>query len=363
MPSRIHKSIQNKKKIGQTAGGWDKHSFIPGSSNGRTTDSDSVNHGSNPWPGSLDSHNKKKHDNDSDLQEPGEVLVPFDKETGPPALLDPLQQYLTEVNRYPLLTREEEMETVHHYHKFHDKESAQKLVVSNLRLVVKIALEYNRAFHNLLDLIQEGNIGLLKAVKKYDPAKGTRFSYYASWWIRAFILKYIIDNFRLVKIGTTQAQKKLFYNLMKEKRKLEALGFAPESRLLSERLDVKEKDVVQMEQRMMASDLSLDAPTPHAEGKVNLDFFSDDSVPVDVKVEEDELKKNLFAHMQEFVSGLKEKEKKIFKERLYAEVPKTLQEIADEYGITRERIRQLEERVVAKLRTFFKHKGFEVEKK
>jgi RNA polymerase sigma-32 factor len=221
-------------------------------------------------------------------------------------------------------------------------------------------MEYKRAFQNVLDLIQEGNMGLLRAVTKYDLEKGTRFSYYASWWIRAYILKYILDNFRLVKLGTTQAQKKLFYNLMKEKRKMEALGYTPKSQLLSEKLDVKEKDVIEMEQRMAGREMSLDAPHSSFDGKTNVDFFSNNETAVDTQVEQDELKNKLFENLDEFTATLKEKEKKIFQDRLYAEVPKTLQEIADSYGITRERIRQLEERVVEKLKTFFQDKGFEV---
>lgn len=303
---------------------------------------------------------KEKKNRSEDLEM---SLVPLQEDSRLPATIDPLHQYLMEVNKFPLLTREEEMELAKHYLEHQDKESAQKLVVSNLRLVVKIALEYSRAFHNILDLIQEGNIGLLRAVKKYDPNKGAKFSYYAAWWIRAFILKYILDNFRLVKIGTTQAQKKLFYNLVKEKQKIEAMGFSPKSNLISDKLEVKEKDVIEMEQRMGSRDMSLDAPTPGYDGKLNIDLFSTDETPVDQKVEDDELKSKLFANLNEFVLTLKDKEKKIFRERLYAEVPKTLQEIADEYGITRERIRQLEERVVEKLQIFFKDKGFEVETK
>ena len=208
-------------------------------------------------------------------------------------------------------TKEEETKTAAHYIKHQDKESAQKLVVSNLRLVVKIALEYQRAFHNILDLIQEGNMGLMRAVTKYDAAKGTRFSYYASWWIRAYILKYIVDNFRLVKIGTTQAQKKLFYNLMKEKKKIEAMGFSPKSALLSETLNVKEKEVIEMEQRMGAPDMALDAPARGYEDKLNLDFFTSDIPAQDVTIEQNDLKKKLFENLGEFLSGLKDKERKI----------------------------------------------------
>ena len=296
-----------------------------------------------------------------DWDSTSKALVKVTHEEALPVPIHSLHQYLMEVSRFPVMSREEEAEVARHYFEHHDPESAKKLVVSNLRLVVKIALEYSRAFHNILDLIQEGNIGLLRAVKKYDPSKGARFSYYAAWWIRAYILKFIVDNFRLVRLGTTQAQKKLFYNLMKEKRKIESMGFSPDSKLLSEKLNVKEKEVIEMEQRMGASDMSLDAPSPHYEGKLNIDMFASGETPADQQVMDEELKNQLFSNLEEFVVTLKDKEKKIFRERLYAEVPKTLQDIADEYGITRERIRQLEERVVLKLKTFFKDKGFEVD--
>lgn len=291
----------------------------------------------------------------------GKALVPVTVNETLPAVTDSLTRYMKEISQYKILSREEEEVIMAHYLEHKDKESAQKLIVSNLRLVVKIAVEYRRAFHNLLDLIQEGNIGLLRALTKYDPTKGARFSYYASWWIRAYILKYIIDNFKLVKIGTTHAQKKLFYNLAKEKRKMEQMGFAAGPQLLSEKLDVKEKDLLEMEQRMGSSDMSLDAPSYINEGKTNLDFFASDSPSQETQAIEDELKAKLFESLGEFVGTLKEKEKSIFSERLYAEVPKTLQEIADEYGITRERIRQIEERVIKKLKEFFKEKGFDVD--
>jgi RNA polymerase sigma-32 factor len=278
-----------------------------------------------------------------------------------PQKKDPLDLYFEEINKYPILTKEEEAVIAKHYQDHQDKESAQKLVVSNLRLVVKIAMEYKRAYHNILDLIQEGNLGLMRAVQKYDLDKGTRFTSYASWWIRAYILKHIIDNFRLVKIGTTQAQKKLFYNLMKEKQKMEAMGFTPKTKLLSERLDVKEKEIIEMEQRISRGDMSLDAPSPSLDGKSNMEMFSNEDESAEDQAVAEDLKQRLFENLDEFVKGLKEKEKKVFLERLYAEVPKTLQEIADNYGITRERIRQIEEKVIEKLKIFFGEKGFEVD--
>lgn len=276
---------------------------------------------------------------------------------------DPLQQYMSEVARYPLLGPEEEERVARHYKEYKDKQSAQALVLANLRLVVKIAMEYHSAYAGLLDLIQEGNVGLMRAVEKYDVDKKVRFSSYASWWIRAYILKFIIDNFRLVKIGTTQAQKKLFFNLMKEKEKMEKLGFRPTPALLAERLDVKEKEIKHMEMRMGAREMELDAPRSkdNAEGTRHIDFLASPDPDVEEALEKSELQDMLLKHLEEFTSQLKFKEKKIFYDRLFSEVPKTLQEIANDYGISRERIRQIEARLVGKMRKFFKEKGMDID--
>lgn len=276
---------------------------------------------------------------------------------------DPLQQYMSEVARYPLLSPEEEGRIARHYKEYKDKQSAQALVLANLRLVVKIAMEYRSAYVGLLDLIQEGNVGLMRAVEKYDVDKKVRFSSYASWWIRAYILKFIIDNFRLVKIGTTQAQKKLFFNLMKEKEKMEKLGFRPTPALLAERLDVKEQEIKHMEIRMRAREMELDAPRSkdNAESARHIDFLESQDPDVEEALEKSELQDMLLKHLEEFTSQLKFKEKKIFYDRLFSEVPKTLQEIANDYGISRERIRQIEARLVEKMRKFFKEKGMDMD--
>jgi RNA polymerase sigma-32 factor len=174
---------------------------------------------------------------------------------------DPLQRYLTEISQYRLLTRDEERTLAKRVQEGGDEEAAYVLVTANLRLVVKIALEFQRVWmQNLLDLIQEGNIGLMQAVTKFDPFKNVKFSYYASFWIKAYILKFIMDNWRLVKIGTTQGQRKLFFKLKKEKQKLIDLGFDPKPKLLSQRLGVSEKEIVDMDQRLDGWDVSLDAP-------------------------------------------------------------------------------------------------------
>jgi RNA polymerase sigma-32 factor len=278
--------------------------------------------------------------------------------------IDPLQRYLQEVQTYPVLSLEEERELAHKYHEFGDIEAAKKLVVTHLRLVVKIAMEYRGAYQNILDLIQEGNIGLLKAVKHYETEKGARLAHYATWWIKSYILKYILDNFRLIKIGTTKTQRKLFYNLMQEKQKIEAMGYSATPEVLSKRLGVEEKDIVEMHKRLTQPEYALEAPAgARGEGHEAIlqDFIADDTISIDEKIAQDQTKDILNEKLTEFSETLNERELKIFKDRLLAELPVTLQEIADEYGITKERVRQIEERIIARLKTFFKEKGVEVE--
>jgi RNA polymerase sigma-32 factor len=266
---------------------------------------------------------------------------------------DPLQKYLAEVSQYELLTKEEEYQLAVKYQEEKDTEAAYKLVTSNLRLVVKIALEFHRAWvMNLLDLIQEGNIGLMQAVKKFDPYQGVRLSSYASFWIRAYILRFILDNWRLVKIGTTQAQRKLFFNLQKEKTKLEALGYAAEPKQLAESIGVKEKEVIQMDQRMSSWEASLDAPLRGDTESSLMDFLPGKQVPAEKKLADDEIKSLVNQKLQEFKKTLKDKELDIFQNKLLSEKPATLQEIGDKYGITRERIRQIEARLLRKIKSF-----------
>src|SRR5512143_843295 len=191
-----------------------------------------------------------------DKQEAAEAPLEAPAETEPQSdggLLvryDPLQRYLAEIRKYTLLSREEEHRLAVRYKEHQDIEAAYRLVTANLRLVVMIARNYQRAFRTLLDLVQEGNVGLMEAVKNFDPYRGVRFPSYAVWWIRAYIIRYVINNWRMVKIGTTQAQRKLFFNLQKEKDRLEAEGFRAGPKLLAQHLDVKEAEVVEMEQRL-----------------------------------------------------------------------------------------------------------------
>jgi len=272
------------------------------------------------------------------------ALVPF----------DPLQRYLAEIRRFKILNREEEHELAVQYKEYGELEAAYKLVTANLRLVVMIAREYQKAFKNLLDLIQEGNMGLMEAVKNFDPYRGVRFPSYAVWWIRAYMIRYIMNDWRMVKIGTTQAQRKLFFNLQKEKEKLEAEGLTPGPKLLAQRLQVKEDEVVEMEQRLAGRDLSVDMPIGDDDESTLLSFLPDSKQTPEEQFAEAQYHELLHDKMEQFAKTLKDKELVIYRERLLNEEPATLREIGEKYGISRERVRQIEERVKKKLKTFLK---------
>jgi len=268
---------------------------------------------------------------------------------------DPLQRYLTEISNYNLLTREQERELGIRVREHGDKQAAYKLVTSNLRLVVKIALEFQRVWmQNLLDLFQEGNIVLMQAVKKFDPYKNVKFSYYASFWIKAYILKFIMDNWRLVKIGTTQGQRKLFFKLKKEKQKLIDLGFEPRPKLLSERLGVSEREIVDMDQRLDGWDVSLDAPLKDDSDTERIEFLSTDTESIEDQVSKKEIEVLLHNKIAEFRKKMTPRELEIFNLRIFSDNPVTLQEIGDRYGISRERVRQVEKNIIKKMREFFK---------
>jgi len=265
---------------------------------------------------------------------------------------DPLQRYLAEIRRFALLSREEEHRLAVDYKEYGNVEAAYKLVTANLRLVVMIAREYQKAFKNLLDLIQEGNMGLMEAVKNFDPYRGVRFPSYAVWWIRAYMIRHIMNDWRMVKIGTTQAQRKLFFNLQKEKEKLEAEGLTPGPKLLAQRLNVKEDEVVEMEQRLASRDLSVDMPMGDDEEATLLHFLPDQKDSPEEQIAETQYQQLLREKMEQFAGALKDKELVIFRERLLNEEPLTLREIGEKYNISRERVRQIEERVKRKLKAF-----------
>ena len=226
-------------------------------------------------------------------------------------------------------------------------------MTSNLRLVVMIAREYQRAFHNLLDLIQEGNVGLLEAVKQFDPYRGVRFPSYAVWWVRAYIIRYVMNNFRLVKVGTTQAQRRLFFNLKKEKARLEAKGFKPTAKLIAKNLGVKEREVIEMDQRLAGSaEMSVDTPLREDASATVMDLLPADDETAEEQVADVEFYSLMRDKLDAFGEKLEGREYEIFHERLVAEAPKTLQELGDRYGVSRERVRQMEAALKKKLREF-----------
>jgi RNA polymerase sigma-32 factor len=260
--------------------------------------------------------------------------------------------YLHELRRYPLMTREEEHVVAVNFCKEHQPALAARLITANLRLVVKIAQEYRRAHRNILDLIQEGNIGLIHAVQKYDPYRGVKLSSYASWWIRAYILKFILANWRLVKVGTTQAQRKLFFNLRKEREKLEKQGYEVEAKHLAAALDVSEQEVVEMERRLNASETSLDAPMRSDEqgDRTQGDFVrAAPTLRPDVQVEAGEFGAILKEKLHAFGETLRDRDLEIFRDRLLNDEPATLVQIAERFGVTRERVRQIETRALKEM--------------
>jgi RNA polymerase sigma-32 factor len=265
---------------------------------------------------------------------------------------DPLQRYMNELRAYPVLPAEEQRELAVRYKEQGDLEAAHTLVTSNLRLVVKIAMDYHKYWMNLLDLVQEGNVGLMQAVKHYDPYKGVKLSSYSSFWIKAYILKFIIDNWSLVKIGTTQAQRKLFFNLKKEKEKYALLGYEATPENIASDLNVKPEVVVEMEQRMAGGDLSLDAPVGNDSDDRHIDFLESRQREIDDHLADQELQQLFRTKLVEFRQEIEDKEAYIFDNRLLSENPQTLNDIGNHYGVSRERIRQIEERLIKKLREF-----------
>jgi RNA polymerase sigma-32 factor len=301
-------------------------------------------------------HRKKKSDRDDAVESKNDLKKPkYSSSDTALVKFDPLQRYLAEISKYKLLTREQEIELGKRIREHGDSEAAYIMVTANLRLVVKIALEFQRVWmQNLLDLIQEGNIGLMKAVKKFDPYKNVKFSYYASFWIKAYILKFIMDNWRLVKIGTTQGQRKLFFKLKKEKQKLIDQGFDPKPKLLSERLGVSEREVVDMDQRLDGWDVSLDAPIKDDSETERIEFISTEAESIEDQVAKKEVEKLLHNKIVEFKKTMTPRELEIFEQRIFSDTPATLQEIGDRYGISRERVRQVEKNIIKKMREFFK---------
>ena len=265
---------------------------------------------------------------------------------------DTYRKYLAEIRKYPLLTRKEESEISRLVFDHQDAKAAHELTVSNLRIVVKIASEYHNTYLNILDLIQEGNVGLLHAVKKYNPYKGTKFSTYASFWIRAYILKHIMDSWSLVKVGTTQGQRKLFYRLKDEKQRLEALGIYPTPKLLASNFGLKEREVEDMEKRLSYNDIALDVPVYDGSDETLMDRISSEQ-DVEEIVSERHKSAVLSKMMNEFQTTLDDRDRYIFDNRVVAEEPMSLREIGDSCRISRERVRQVETRIIKRFKTHF----------
>lgn len=263
---------------------------------------------------------------------------------------DPLSLYLAEIRKYPLLTKEQEAALAKKYFESKDPESAQALVKANLRFVVKIAAEYSKFGAKMIDLIQEGNVGLMHAVKEYNPYKGARLITYAVWWIRGYIQDYLMKHYSIVRIGTTQNQRKLFYQLQKEKDALDALGVEPNVSLLSSRLGIPEDEVTQMAQRMSGRDVSLDKPIDDESGQLFGDLQKNSDETLDEKLAREEMLEILTKKIEEIRPTLNEKEKIILEERLLNDEPLTLQEIGEKYKITREAVRQAEARLMKKIK-------------
>jgi len=266
------------------------------------------------------------------------------------AKLDPLRKYLLEISRFEPLTAEEEERLAMLYREQDDQEAAYRLITSNLRVVVQIARLYNRVYTNIMDLVQEGNIGLMEAVKRFDPYQGARLPTYASYWIKAYIIKFILDNFRIVRVGTTNERRKLLFNLRKEKEKLRLQGIEPTPALIAKRLNVRPEEVVAVEQAIESSDLSLNTYVDDNQSVQYIDTLTAAEDPVDEKLARKELKQLFNREIEEFSRTLTKREKIILHERLIAETPRTLQDIAEQFEVSREAIRLTEKALVTKIK-------------
>jgi RNA polymerase sigma-32 factor len=292
-------------------------------------------------------------------EEPPPLAAPVAEESQKTAIttvapVTALQQYLAEIRRYPFLSKEEELRLFQEYQAQGSREAAVKLILANLRVSVSISSEYLHTGADQMDLIQEGNVGLMQAIKKFDPTKNVRFYAYAAWWARAYILRYLLNTYRLVKVGTTQDQRKLFYNLKKEKAKLEREGFVPDAKLLADRLNVRERDVIEMDQRLGSWELSLDQPLNQETEGTLLDILPSKEPAADDQLADRELKTLFRQKLAEFTKGLPERDEDILRNRILSETPLTLDDLGQKYGITKERTRQLEARLIKRLRDYLK---------
>jgi RNA polymerase sigma-32 factor len=278
-------------------------------------------------------------------------LVPAVRQEGRLVPLDPFAAYLQEVKKYPILSEEEEKELGIRLQETGDVDAAYQLTTANLMLVVKIAMTFKREWQSLMDLVQEGNVGLMKAVKNFDPFRGVRLSAYAAWWIKSYILKYILDNWRLVRVGTTNSRRKLLFNLKKEKERLEREGFDPSTKVLAEHFGVDEGEIIDVEASIGAVDVSMDTPT-RADSSMTPAQSLSDGKSLEKRAEIDQFREILQQKIEGFKSELKPREIEILEKRVLSESPQSLQEIGDERGVTREAVRQAEQRLLKKFRIY-----------
>jgi len=262
-----------------------------------------------------------------------------------------LARYLREIARYEILTREQMEKLALRFHNDSDQQAGCKLICANLRLVVKMAMDYQKySLNNLLDLIQEGNVGLVLAIKKFEPFRGVKFSYYATFWIRAYMLRYIMENWRLVKLGTSQTQRKLFFNLNKEKARLESRGISAESKVLADRLNSSEADIIEMDRRINYPDTSLDCPVQQGSKVTPKDLIMQHGPTVEEIAADREIKEKMHAILKRQRKNFNEKEKVILSERMMSVKSRTLKSIAEQFDVSRERIRQIEKKLTKKIR-------------
>jgi len=267
---------------------------------------------------------------------------------------DPVRRYLMEISRFDPLSREEEHELAQRFREEGDREAARVLVSANLKLVVRIAFMFSRFYQNVMDLVQEGNIGLMQAVHRFDPFRGTRLSTYATFWIRAYMIKFLTDNWRLVRVGTTNTRRKLLFNLQKEKARLESMGIGYGPKLLAEKFGASEEDIRDIEESLGSSDLSLDQPLGFDTERSYGDVLPDGDEPVEEVLAHEDFLRVFREKVAAFAEDLDERERYILEHRLVAEEPVTLQQIGDRYGITREGSRQAERKLMERLKTFIR---------
>ena len=291
------------------------------------------------------------NDKPKKIKDKKKPLVPAVRQKGGLVPLDPFAAYLQEAKKYPILTEEEEKELAIRLRETGDVDAAYQLTTANLMLVVKIAMTFKREWQNVMDLVQEGNVGLMKAVKNFDPFRGVRLSAYATWWIKSYILKYILDNWRLVRVGTTNARRKLLFNLKKEKERLEREGFDPSTKLLAEHFGVDEGEIIDVEASIGAFDVSFDTPT-HPDSPMTPAQSLSDGKSLEKGAEIGQFREILQQKIEGFKSELKPVEIEILEKRVLSESPQSLQEIGNQRGVTREAVRQSEQRLLKKFRVY-----------